>query len=116
MFRRTKPYPLPSSYQPFLVTGRNLALALLLPINDPGVVCAIFEFVGVQDRCSVCKDRPGLCARVAGGFDWICPDCWSTILQPAEPGCDYWLTELSEDNGLMFGYRILWMSLGGEQH
>jgi hypothetical protein len=93
MFRGTKQNPLP-----LFLTGFNLVVGMLLPIDDTGVILNIFEFVGVQNRCYMCQDKPGLCTRVASGFDWICPDCW-WILQPAQIGYDYWCMELSEMSG-----------------
>ena len=68
--------PLTSSSQPNLLNGFNRVVAILLPIKEPSVVGAIFEFVGNQNRCHLCRENPGLCTKVSGGFDWLCLDCW----------------------------------------
>jgi hypothetical protein len=95
---------LPASFN----EGLGWLLSLKLPFEN---VWKIFEFVGVQKRCYMCQEKPGLCVRVAGGFDWICLDCW-WILQPAEPGYDYWLMELSEMSGRTMspfsGSQVAW--------
>jgi hypothetical protein len=87
MFRETKPNPLP-----LVLTGFNFVVAMLLPIDDTGVIFKIFEFVGLQNRCCLCQNNPGLCTRVASGFDWMCPDCWWMM----QPGYDARCMELPE--------------------
>jgi len=75
-------------YQPLRVAGSNLG-ALLHPLKViPSVLCVIFAFVGAQrmPSCHECREKPGLCAKVAGVFDWICAGCCSERHQLSEPG------------------------------